>query len=122
MLTSQGPLRKRRSLASLTSALCAASTKSAKAQAHFNLALFHDNNAREAQAIPHYRRALGLGLDSAVVPKALAWLASSLYKTGHDSEARRQALHALSLSTDPALSGFLTRLLRRIERGASDHQ
>ena len=84
-MTSQGPLRKRRSLASLTSALDQASTKSAKAHAHFNLALFHDNNGREAQAIPHYKSAIALGVDSAVEPKALAWLASSLYKTGHAS-------------------------------------
>ncbi len=119
-MTPQKQSRKRRSLASLQSALDQAATKSTKVDAHFNLALFHDNNGREAQAIPHYRSALALGMDSAVEPKALAWLASSLYKTGHDSEARRQALRALSLSKDPALSGFLTRLLRHTDRGASD--
>ena len=117
-MTSQKQPRKRRSLASLKSALDQASTKSAKADAHFNIALFHDNNGREAQAIPHYRSALGLGVDPAVEPKAFAWLASSLYKTGHDSEARTQAIHALSLTKDPTLVGFLTRLLRRIGRGA----
>lgn len=116
----QKQLRRRRSLASLESALDQASTESAKADAHFNLALFHDNNGREAQAIPHYRNALALGVDPAVEAKALAWLASSLYKTGHDSEARRQALTALSIAKDHQLSGFLPRLLKRIERSEND--
>ena len=119
-MTSQKQPRNRRSLASLKLALDQASTKSAKADAHFNLALFHDNNGREAQAVPHYRSALALGVDAAVEAKALAWLASSLYKTGYASEARKQALQALSLTKDPTLSRFLTRLLRRIERGAND--
>ena len=117
-MTPQEQRRMRRSLASLTSALDRASTKRAKADAHFNLALFHDNNGREAQAIPHYRSALALGIDPDVEPKAFAWLASSLYKTGHDSEARTHALHALSLTEDPKMIGFLRRLLRRIGRGA----
>ena len=64
-MISRNPPRKRRSLASLTSALERASTRRAKARAHFELALFHDNNGREAQAIPHYRNALALGVDPA---------------------------------------------------------
>ena len=112
--------RKRRSLASLTSALGRASTRRAKARAHFELALFNDNNGREAQAIPHYRRALALGVDPAVEAEAFAWLASSLHKTGHSAEARRQAFDALLLARDPALRRFLMRLLGRIDRGANE--
>ena len=108
-MTRQKQRRKRRSLASLSAALEQASTSSAKARAHFELALFHDNNGREAQAIPHYRSALALGVEPAVEPEAFAWLASSLYKTGHAAEARRQALDALRLADDPSLSRFLVK-------------
>ena len=66
------PGRKRRSLASLTAALNRARTQSDEARAHYDLGLFHDNNGREAQAIPHYRKALKLGIDPGVVPEALA--------------------------------------------------
>ena len=119
-MISRNPPRKRRSLASLTSALERASTRRAKARAHFELALFHDNNGREAQAIPHYRRALALGVAPAVEPEALAWLASSLHKTGHSAEARRQAFEALRLARDPALRRFLMRLLGRMDRSANE--
>ena len=119
-VTSRNPPRKRRSLASLTSALERASTRRAKARAHYALALFHDNNGREAQAIPHYRSALALGVRPAVEAEAHAWLASSLHKTGHPAEARQQAVEALSLSDDPALSRFLMRLLGRIGCGVDE--
>ncbi len=47
-------------------ALAAAKTKAAKAKAHYEFALFHDNNSREAEAIPHYRAALRLGLPTQI--------------------------------------------------------
>ena len=113
-------LRKRRSLGSLTAALDRATTKQAMAQAHYNLALFHDNNGREAQAIPHYRNALALGIDPGLEAEAYAWLASSLFKTGAHTEAASSAHHALCLTQDPELKGFLVRLLRRIDRAAKE--
>ena len=115
-MTENRPRRKRRSLAALTAALERATTRVAKARAHYELGLFHDNNGREAQAIPHYRKALALGLDPTVVPEALAWLASSLFKTGQPEEATKRAHQALRQTTDPTLRAFLERLLRRIER------
>ena len=115
-MTQEKPRRKRRSLAALTAALEQATTKNAKARAHYELGLFHDNNGREAQAIPHYREALTMGLDPTVVPEALAWLASSLFKTGKPEEATKRAHQALRQTTDPTLRAFLERLLRRIER------
>ena len=119
-MTRPGRPRKRRSLASLTSALQQASTRRAKARAHYALALFHDNNGREAQAIPHYREALALGVAPTVKPKAHAWLASSLHKTGHSAEAREEAFEALRLSKSPAVRRFVMGLLGRIDRGANE--
>ena len=121
-LTSAKPPRKRRSLAALTAAVDQATSRSEQARAHYNLGLFHDNNGREAQAIPHYRKALKLGIDPAVVPEALAWLASSLHKTGHPTEASLRAGQALRLTRDPSLEGFLHRLLRRIDRAVDESQ
>ena len=119
-MTQRGRTRKRRSLASLTSALERSSTRSAKARAHYALALFHDNNGREAQAIPHYREALALGVAPTIEPKAHAWLASSLHKTGHSAEAREEAFEALRLAKHDGLGRFVMRLLGRIDRGASE--
>lgn len=121
-MTMETPRRKRRSLAGLTASLERATTRGGQARAHYELGLFHDNNGREAQAIPHYREALALGIDPAVVPEALAWLASSLYKTGQSTEASLRAGQALRLTTDPSLEGFLRRLLRRIDRAAGESQ
>lgn len=112
-------LRKRRSLVSLTAALDQATTKKAMAQAHYDLALFHDNNGREAKAIPHYREALALGIDPGLEAEAFAWLASSVFKTGSHTEAASSANRALCLTQDPSLRQFLVRLLRRIDRAAS---
>ncbi len=53
-----------------------------KAVACYRLAVFHDNNSRESEAIPYYKQALRLGLNRATEAKALTWLASSLHKTG----------------------------------------
>ena len=121
-MSSAKPGRKRRSLAALTAALNRATTQSDKARAHYDLGLFHDNNGREAQAIPHYREALALDIDPAVVPEALAWLASSLHKTGHRTEASLRVGQALRLTTDSSLEGFLRRLLRRIDRAVDESQ
>lgn len=112
-------LRKRRSLGSLTAALDQATKKTSKARAHYDLALFHDNNGREAQAIPHYRKALVLGIDPGLEAEAFAWLASSLFKTGSPTEATSSAHQALCLTRDPELRRFLVRLMRRIDRAAS---
>ena len=121
-MTPEKPRRKRRSLAALTAALTQATTQGERARAHYDLGLFHDNNGREARAIPHYRKALDLGIDPGVVPEALAWLASSLYKTGDPAEASARATQALGLTADPALKTFLIRLLRRIDRAANESQ
>ena len=121
-MSSAKPGRKRRSLVSLTAALNRATTHSDKARAHYELGLFHDNNGREAQAIPHYREALALDIDPAAIPEALAWLASSLHKTGHPTEASLRAGQALRLTTDPSREGFLSRLLRRINLAAGESQ
>ena len=112
--------RKRRSLASLTSALERASTSKAKARAHYDLGLFHDNNGREAQAIPHYRKSLALGVSPDIEAEAFAWLASSLFKTGRPEEAIQSARRSLEITNDASLKLFLTRLLRRIDRAAKD--
>ena len=112
--------RKRRSLVSLTAALDQATTKKAKARAHYDLALFHDNNGREAQAIPHYRKALALGISPVVKAEAFAWLASSLFKTGSHTEAASSAHQALGLTQDLSLRRFLVRLLRRIDRAVNE--
>ena len=66
----QKPRKRRRNLSSLAKALDQATTKSERAQAHYELALFHDNNGREAQAIPHYESAIALGIDHALQPGA----------------------------------------------------
>ena len=121
-LTSAKPRRKRRSLAALTAAVDQATSRSEQARAHYDLGLFHDNNGREAQAIPHYREALTLEIDPAVVPEALAWLASSLFKTGQPKEASATARRALRRTHDPSLEMFLVGLLRRIERAARTSQ
>ena len=76
----------RRSWPQLADAVQRAKSDAEKAVAHFNLGLFHDNNGREAEAIPRYEAALTLGLDRSQRPYCLAWLASSLYKTGRLAE------------------------------------
>lgn len=121
-MSKERPRRRRRSLAGLTAALRQASSRSEQAQAHYELGLFHDNNGREAQAIPHYREALALGINPAVVPEALAWLASSLFKTGQPEEASVTARRALRLTQDPTLEKFLVGLLRRIKRADGTSQ
>ena len=108
---------KRRKLSTLLDAVESASSRSDRAIAHYNLGLFHDNNGREAEAIPHYEAALDLGLDGATQSQALAWLASSLYKTGALEEATKRVRQSQSLACDASLVRFLSGLERRILRG-----
>jgi len=106
----------RRNLNALDAQLAQARSREDRAEAHFQLALFHDNNSREAQAIPHYRSALRAGLKGERRARALAWLASSLYKTGNPQEAVKRLKESARLTSDPALTKFIQGLLRRIER------
>ena len=107
--------RTRRTLSALEAKLAQARSREERADAHFQLALLHDNNSREASAIPHYRSALRLGLGGEVHAQALAWLASSLYKTGQSVEAKSRAAQALRITSDASLLKFLVGLCRRID-------
>ena len=109
----------RRSLKHLQDAVVAASTDREKAVALYELAVFHDNNGREAAAIPHYRRAIKLGLDVGTREKAMAWLASSLYKTGRPFAAMQYVDQAIAADCPPELMQFLVSLRRRISRTLS---
>ncbi len=106
----------RRSRTELKSAVAAATNRRDKAQAHYQFALFHDNNSREADAIPHYEAALRLGLFGEQKAQAVAWLASSLYKTGLPDEALRRIKQAQGATSDQNLLHFLDGLARRILR------
>ena len=109
-------MRKRRSLVGLLRAVEEAGTDDSRAIAHFELALFHDNNGREAEAVPHYEAAISLGLDKKRNAEALAWLASSLYKTGRPHDAIQRLMQARAVAQDTGLHRFLDRLERRINR------
>lgn len=104
----------RRSLAQLQQRLAKASAPRAKAMAAFHLAVFHDNNGRELRAIPFYRQAIRLGLPTTRRPQAMAWLASSLMKTGQLHAAWRSSTTALRIVRSPDLRRFLLRLQHRI--------
>jgi len=106
----------RRSRAELENAITAARGAANKARAHHALALFHDNNSREAEAVPHYKQAIALGLPGPIKAQALAWLGSSLYKTGFPEEALAALNKAKRLASDRELSRFLAGLERRISR------
>lgn len=93
-----------------------ASSDADKAIAYYELALFHDNNNREAEAIPHYEAALTAGLVGAVCAECLAWLASSLYKTDRGVEALRRIGEARGATEDESLRRFLDGLERRVRR------
>ncbi len=109
-------MKHRRNLAQLQLAIERARTQSARASAYYLLALFHDNNAREAEAIPNYEEALRLGLSGETRAQAFAWLASSLHKTGHPRRAIRSLAQARAATRDAALKKFLDGLERRIRR------
>ncbi len=92
-----------------------AKTKADKAVAYYELGLFHDNNGRESEAIPNYMEALRLGLDTSTKAKALAWMASSLYKTGHPEDALLCANQAMPLADDDLLK-FLKKFQKEVSR------
>ena len=75
--------------------------------AYYQLALFHDNNSREAEAIPNYEHALRLGLSGEARAQAFAWLASSFHKTGNPRRAIRSHAQARAATSDAALKKFL---------------
>jgi hypothetical protein len=85
----------------------------AKAEAHFELGLFHDNNGREAEAVPHYEAALE-GLEGEKRAQCLAWLASSLHKIDRPQEAMPRLQQAKEATGDPDLLRFLSSLEGRI--------
>ncbi len=86
----------------------------------YNLGLFHDNNGLEKEAIPWYEQALALGLAGETRAKALAWLASSLYKTGSPQRAMETAQESLSTTNDSSLKRFLSGLEKRIQKRLSE--
>ena len=69
--------------------------------------------------MPHYEAALESGLAGLLRAECLAWLASSLLKTGRPAEALARALAAESLQPDAALTRFLAGLEKRIARRLS---
>ena len=58
-----------------------------EAEREYELGGEHDSAGREEQAIPHYERALVLGLRESLVPGALLQLGSSLRNVGRNDEA-----------------------------------
>lgn len=96
--------------------LAMAKNRAAKAKAHFAFALFHDNNSREADAIPHYRAALALALPRETAAQAWAYLASSLWKTGKSASALVAARRALAMTRKPLFRAWVERLIGRITR------
>ena len=58
-----------------------------EAEREYELGGEHDSAGREEQAIPHYERALALGLREDLVPGALLQLGSSLRNAGRNDEA-----------------------------------
>lgn len=104
----------RRSRARLEAAVQAALNEAEHARAHFELALFHDNNGREAEAIPHYEAALELGLSGETRAECMAWLASSLYKTDRANEALERLRQAREATRSQELMRFLVGLDRRV--------
>ena len=109
----------RRSLQRLERAAAEAATVGAATLAYYRLGLFHDDNGREAEAILNYEVALALGLGPPLQARCLAWLASSLLKTGRPAEAQARASEAEAALPDPELRRFLDRLEKRIARRLS---
>jgi Tetratrico peptide repeat len=112
---------RRRSARQLEDAIGAARSQREKALAYFNLALFHDNNSRERDAIRNYLNAIRFGLPRATTAEALAWLASSLYKTGAPRAAMTRLNQSVRITSDPELLQFLAGLRRRISRSLRAH-
>ena len=109
-------MKKPRNRKKLEETIIKAKTAEKKAKAYYNLGVFHDNNSREIEAIPHYERAIKLGFDQQTKAKALAWLASSLYKTDNSAKGFKKVKESLALTTDEKLKKFLLGLRQRIKR------
>ena len=109
-------MKKRRSRGALEDAVEQAGSARGKAIALFELALFHDNNSREAEAIPLYETALANGLPTNLKAQALTWLASSLYKTGDPKRAMMQIRRAREVAKSHDLRKFLHGLETRVHR------
>jgi cyanophycin synthetase len=62
----------------------------------------HDSAGRETEAIPHYERALELGLPDELVPRCLLQLASSLRNAGRPEDALATFDDAISRYPDDA--------------------
>ncbi|MBI2100064.1 MAG: tetratricopeptide repeat protein [Candidatus Vogelbacteria bacterium] len=107
----------RRSLQKLIENVAKAKSQNVKALAYYRLGLFHDNNGREAEAIPNYLKAIKLGLANELEAKARAWLASSLYKIGRPKSASKQQKLSLTLTHNPKLHQFLLGLEKRVRNG-----
>ena len=105
---------KRRSLRQLKRAVANAPGKPEKAVAFFDLGAFHDNNGREATAVPNYQNAIRLGLDREREAMARAWLASSLFKTKRFRAALKEISAANKLPQTESLRQFLLGLEKRI--------
>jgi tetratricopeptide (TPR) repeat protein len=58
-----------------------------EAEREYELGGEHDSAGREELAIPHYERALELGLREELVPRLLVQLGSSLRNAGRNDEA-----------------------------------
>jgi tetratricopeptide (TPR) repeat protein len=81
----------------------------------------HDSAGREAEAVPHYERALALGLPEELVPGCLLQLGSTLRNLGRVNEALALFDDGLERYPDHVslrLFRALARAARRPERGA----
>jgi len=107
---------KRRNKKTLEKNISAVKSRKAKAIANYKLALFHDNNNREKEAIPLYKTSISLGLTKDTKAEALAWLSSSLYKTNQPKEAIKRLRQAQQLTKNKKLVKFLSGLEKRIEK------
>jgi len=106
----------RRGRVALERAVADAKSDAERARAEFELGAFHDRNSREAEAIPHYEAALEAGIDGEDRARCLAWLASSLYKTGRPQEAISRVKAAWATTQDAELGRFVSNLERRVYR------
>lgn len=100
----------RRNKKQLEGKIIKAKTVKAKAIAYYNLALFHDNNSRETEAIPNYKKAIALGLPKEIEAQARAWLASSLYKTEKPRQALKELNKSFAMTGNKKLQKFLSGL------------
>ena len=77
----------------------------------------HDSAGREQEAIPHYERALELGLPDELVPRCLLQLASSLRNAGRADDALATFDDAIArFPDDAALPLFRAFLLADLGR------